>query len=170
MRRINSKRLLNRQNHRRQANGYLITELSAAIGLLFIGFFFPLLDLINIGFIYGSGFTLNNLQARQCAVVTKSEANDPAGIIMWGIPQQWKATGLGRFVKLQGDPQTSVSYTNGQTESSGVQDKNVVISTTIIASPFLTIPFAPGVPGLNAPMTFQFFSQCVLENPNDANS
>jgi hypothetical protein len=159
-----------RRKGQRKQTGTLIAELGPALWLLFIGIFFPLLDLINLGFIYGSGFTLNNLQARQCAVLPKSEAIDPAGAVKFGIPQDWQNSGLGKFVKLVSDPQTTVTYTPGTTESSGVQDINVQVSTTIVVSPFVQAEFIPDVPGLTAPFTFKFVSERVLENPDDVNS
>jgi hypothetical protein len=163
------RKAINRKNAR-NSKGSSIAEFGPALGLLFIGIFFPLLDLMSIGLIYGSGFILNNTQARQCAIVPKSEAEDPAGIIQAGIPQTWRRGGLGLFVQMEGGVLTSVTYTNGTLEASGVQDKNITVSTTFTAKPFLSVPLLPGIPGITAPMTFTFNSQRVLENPDDFNS
>jgi len=154
----------------RQAKGAAVSEFGPAVYLLLIGFFFPLVDFINIGFEYGCGFTLNYFQACQCAAVAKSEATDPTGLVMFGIPEQWKNMGLGRFCKLVGDPQTEISYKDGQLETNGVQDKNIILSTKISANPLLYVPLFPGVTGLTAPITFQFVQERPLENPDDANS
>jgi hypothetical protein len=154
----------------RGTKGALLNEFGPALYILFIGVFFPLLDLVSLSFVYGLGFTLNYFQSCQCAAVPKSEATDPAGRVMFGIPQQWKQVGLGRFVPLEGDPQTTITYKNGQLESNGVQDINVVVSTTITANPLLCVPMLPGIPGLTAPITFNFACEQVLENPDDATS
>ncbi|CAN5950790.1 unnamed protein product [Sphagnum jensenii] len=155
---------------RRKANGYSIAEFGPAMGFLFIGVFFPLLDLMSLGLIYGCGFTLNNMQARQCAIVPKSEAMDPSGVIQYGIPQMWLSSGLGRFVRVDGAIQTKVTYQNGTLEASKVQDKVLTVTTTLTARPFLDVPLLPGVPGLTAPMTFTFATDRPLENPDDFNS
>jgi hypothetical protein len=162
-------KIANRKGLRKQ-KGSFIAELGPALGFLFIGIFFPLVDLVNIGFIYASGFTLNNLQTRQGALLPKSEATDPTGAVMFTIPQDWKNSGIGKFVKMIGDPQTKVTYITGIPESSGVQDMSVVVSTTITVQPFVNAQFIPDVPGLTAPFTFNFTSQAVLENPDDVNS
>jgi hypothetical protein len=155
---------------RRTAKGSFFTEFGPALYLLFIGIFFPLLDLISLSFVYGCGFTLNYFQACQCASVPKSEATDPTGLVMYGIPQQWQANGLGRFVPIVGNPETSVTYTDGQMEKLGVQDKNIILSTTITTRPLICVPIFPGIPGFTAPVTMNFTTERPLENPDDANS
>jgi hypothetical protein len=158
---------LSKQARRQRGSGLL--ELGPALSLLFISLFFPLLDMISIAVTYGAGSVLNNLQARQCAVVTKTEAQDSNGLVMKGIPNQWKAMGLGRFCNLIGNPTTNLTYKPGQRDNRNRQDWVVVVGTTIRSRPFLTAPNLPGVPGLTAPMTFTFFSERVMENPDDAN-
>lgn len=152
----------------RSSRGSGLVEMGPALSLLLITVFFPLLDMMAIGVTYGSGFTLNNLQARQCAVVTKTEAKDANGLVLKGIPSDWKTKGLGKFCNLTGDPITSLSYKLGQKDDKDRQDWTVIVSTTITARPFLTVPGFPAIPGLTAPMTFTFVSERVMENPDDA--
>src|SRR6516162_6335275 len=83
-----------------------ITEIGPALYLLLICFFFPLLNVMSLGFVYGCGYYLNYFQSLQCASVPKSEAAQPSGMVKFGIPQQWKSVGLGRFAQLIGDPTT----------------------------------------------------------------
>src|SRR5262249_943643 len=125
------KRRSHKANLRRAARGAFLNEFGPALYLLFIAIFFPLLPFISLASLYGCGFTLHYFQPRQCAPVPKSEVTDPTGLVMYGIPQQWQLNGLGRFVPVVGDPTTSVAYTDGQLETNGVQDKNIVLSTTI---------------------------------------
>ena len=146
-----------------------LNEFAPALFLLFIGIFFPLIDFVSLGLVYGCGFTLNYFQSLQCASVTKTEAADPSGLVKFGIPQQWKNNGLGKFVELVGDPETNIAYKDGQLETNGVQDMNVVLSTTITTKPLICVPTLPGIPGLTAPITFNFVSERPMENPDDAN-
>jgi len=155
-------------NLKRNARGAFLNEFGPALYLLFIGIFFPLLDLISLGFVYGCGFTLNYFQTCQCASVPQSEAQDPTGLVKYGIPQQWQLNGLGRFVPLVSDPVTSINYTDGQLETNGVQDKNIVLSTSITSRPLICVPILPGIPGFTAAITMNFTSERPLENPDDA--
>lgn len=166
---------MKRQNRKvrslRSAKGAaFLNEFAPALFLLFIGIFFPLIDFVSLGLIYGCGFTLNYFQSLQCASVPQSEAQNPSGLVKFGIPQQWKNNGLGKFVQLVGDPETIITYKNGQLETSGVQDVNVLLSTTITTKPLICVPTLPGIPGLTAPITFNFVSERPMENPDDTNS
>src|ERR1700692_4488074 len=95
---------------KRSKNGTALAEFGPALWILAIGFFFPCLNLISIGVTYGSGFTLNNLQAQQAAYSKYSEvaANTKA------VEEQWKGMGLGRFCNLENEPKTTVSLVKGQ--------------------------------------------------------
>jgi hypothetical protein len=69
---------------------------------------------------------------------------------------------------MQGSPVTTITYRNGETGSDSVTDKTVTVTTTVICTPFLTIPMPYiNVPGLNGPMTFSIMSERPMENPDD---
>ena len=119
----------------------------------------------------GCGFTLNHLQAQQAAFSKYSEAQTKVD----AVKANWKQMGLGAFCNLASDPTTKVNIaagqaTPGQTDASNTQDYIIQVITTIECRPFVNVPFALSVPGLNAPVKFVFVSDRVLENPDDANS
>ena len=147
----------------RNQYGSQTAEFAVAMGVLLLLFFFPLIDLISIGVSYGLCGVLNSNQAREASLLKASEANDGNGLIRKGLPDQW-LSGMGKFVKIVGYPDTAISYRDGQ---SG--DKIVLVATTVTCSPFLPIPFPIGnIPGLNGPMTFTVASEKPMENPDYA--
>lgn len=144
---------------KRGERGSAIAELGPALLILFLFLFFPLVDLMSLGVIYMSCATLNDLQLREAALLSKAEAQDPAGRVRKGIADVWQQSGLGQFVKVVDSPATTVSYSQRQ------DDEVVVVTTNVTASPFLTIPLFPGVPGLGAPVSFTFANERLVENP-----
>jgi len=96
-----------------------------------------------------------------------SEAINISGPVCKGITDNWLA-GMGKFVKTDSYPRTSVSYRDGQTTGS-VTDRIAEVQTIVVCQPLLTIPI-PGVavPGLNAPMAFSMSSESTMENPDNA--
>ncbi len=139
-----------------------MSELAPALLFLLLAVFFPLLDLIALGLTYSAGATLTDLQADKAALFAATQANSDAGPVKSSVVSAWTQTGIGAFAHLVEPPATQISYPI----TNGVQ--YVVVSTSITANPFLTIPFIPGVPGLSAPMTFTFSSKRVLEDPSNA--
>ena len=160
---------MNHKKYRKQ-KGSAITETGPALLILFLFLFFPLIDVISIPVAYYSCMTLNDLQAREASCLPKSEATAAGGRVMKDIPDNWKTKGLGMFVKVNGQPNTVISYIDGQADVNNVTDKIVRVETTVSASPFLTIPFIPGIPGLSAPVSLTVRTQRILENPNFASS
>jgi len=149
----------------RNQKGLSIAEFGPALIVLLIGFFFPLLDLITLGITYGSGDLLNSLQLREACRVPASEAQDNAGYVKSTIPNEWHTAGIGKFVNLDSAVNTNIRYYGGESDSNGIQDQVVVLTTTFTTRPFLTLPLLPGIPGLTAPMTMTYTSQGMLENP-----
>lgn len=144
----------------RQAKGHAIAEFGAALTLLLLFIFFPLVNLLSLGTVYFACFTLNDLQIKAAAERTQTEGQDPKGIVCLGIPEAWSGTGLGKFVKAVKKPETVVTYSKLLPDS---KDLVVNVTTTVMASPLLTQPFLPRIPGLSAPMNFVFSSQRVME-------
>lgn len=143
----------------RNRKGSAMAELGPALFLLFIFFFFPMLDLVALTTSYCCLFTLNDIQTREASMMTRLQAQSPEGIVVKAIPEQWVNNGIGRFVGVNKAPKTEVSYRSG-----GVADKHVFVATTATVTPLLTIPFFPGVPGLGAPIDFTCSSQRLVEN------
>ena len=149
----------------RQQKGSVIAETGPAFFLLFIFFFFPMLDLISMPIFYCSCATLNDVQLREAVNLKKSMATDPSGPVKKNIPSTWSTLGVGKFVGLSKPIVTDVSYSDG-VES----DIYVTVSTTITCRPFLTIPFFVGVPGMSTDQSYTISTKRLLENPHNFNS
>jgi hypothetical protein len=147
----------------RRNTGSAITELGPAIFIIFIFAFFPMLDLIFLGFSYCACQTLNNLQVAQAAKITSAQAQSDNGDIKKVIPETWTSTGLGSFVGLTELPITKVSYKEGPQTVYG-NDYYVTVNTTVSVRPFLAIPFLPGIPGLHQPAVFAISGRKLVEN------
>lgn len=150
----------------RKASGSTILETGPALLILFMFFFFPLVDVFGMGVAYASCFTLNDLQCREAATLPKAQAESAGGIIKSEIVKQWRHSGLGAFVVAAGDPQTELKYFAGSTDKNGTQDQYVEVITTVTARPFLTCPFFFPVPGMSAPVTFTISNRRMVENPH----
>jgi len=111
---------------------------------------------------------LNYNQVHEASLLQRSDTENVAGAVRKGIPDQW-LNGMGHLVKVQGYPQTDIFYRDGETGPDKVTDRIVMVRTTVVGSPFLTIPVpAINVPGLNGPMTFQISAERQMENPDYA--
>lgn len=152
--------MINSRFNLRTRTGSSIAEFGPALGILLFSIFFPLLDMIMLGFAYTQCLSLNSLQAQKAAEVGKAQAKDPAGVVVAALPNAWQATGMGAFIKLAQPPVTSVAY-----ETAVGSDQYVIVSTTFSVNPFLNIPIIPGVPALSAPATFTISTRRVVEDP-----
>lgn len=154
----------------RKASGTSLSEFGPALMILFLCFFFPLIDTMALGVSYGAVQMLNSNQVHEASLIPSGKALAPNGSIKQGIPAKWMA-GMGQFVKMQGQVATTVSYRNGTTID-GVTDKIVTVTTTVVCRPFVPVFPIPGIniPGMNAPFTFQVTSDRVMENPDYAST
>lgn len=152
-----------RSRRTRSHNGSAIAEFGPALAILLLMFFFPLVDCLGLGFTYASCMVLNYCQLREAAFCSKEESMSPTGPVRKFIPQTWSEHGLGRFVNISAPIETEVSYVKVNDAVGAVQDQLVQVETKVVASPFLTIPFFPGVPGLGAPVTLTLSSERLLE-------
>lgn len=157
--RANSQRCTARPAGLRRPRGSALSEFGPALFFIFIFAVFPVLDIIGLCFGYISCCTMNDLQLREAAKLPKSVATLQTGTVYQDIPQQFMATLMGSFSGLTDLPQTTVTYTPGQTAV------YVNVATTVTVRPFLTIPFFVKVPGLGEPTSFTVSNTRVLENP-----
>jgi hypothetical protein len=160
--------LNSRRSKIRRATGGTIAEFGPALWILLICIFFPLVDILSLAVSYGLCVVLNTNQVKEAALLPRADATDPSGTVMKTIPEMWE-NGMGRFVKMSGQPLTEVAYRTGETGTDNITDKIVGVRTTINCNPFLSVP-VPFVscPGLNAPMVFQITSEKPMENPDNA--
>lgn len=149
-----------------------MAEFGPALGILLIAIFFPLIDLLSVCVSYGLVVVLNNNQVHEASLLPYTDAGNPTGVVMKGIPDSWSG-GMGHFVKKEGNIVTEVGYRVGQKSSDSgnkdVIDRIVRVTTTVKCSPFLPIPLpVANVPGLNGPMLFTVSSERQMENPDFA--
>lgn len=156
--------------------GDSIAEFGPALFIVLMFLFFPMLNLISMGVYYGLGMVLNYNQVHEAALLPAVEANSNSGPVKKSIPEQWQA-GMGQFAKLNGKPETNITYRAGIAEpgSDAVQkdstDKIVMVQTTIKCNPFLPLPLPiANIPGVNSPFTFTLASEALMENPDNAGS
>lgn len=136
--------------------------------VLVILIFFPVLDLLSVCFDYGVVSLLNYQQTHEASLVSSEKANDPRGPVKKEIPDAWRHTGLAQFVKVVGEPETRVSYRNGQSNGDSTTEKVVIVTTTVVCSPFVFLPIPLPIQGLNAPVKLSATSERQMENPDNA--
>jgi len=157
-----------RSARRRRNSGSSLAEFGPALFVLLVFMFFPLVDMISLGVSYGLCLVLNYNQVHEASLLPFADATNASGTVMKAIPDQWKS-GMGKFVKMTGDPQTVVSYRAGETGTDNVTDRLVDVQTTVICNPWLQIPLPLlQIPGINAPMTFAVTGERPMENPDYA--
>lgn len=162
-----------RKNKMRTTRGGGTAEFGPGLFVLLLCIFFPLIDMLSMGVSYCLCMVLNYNQVHEAARLPNADATNPSGEVMKNIPARWK-NGMGKFVKLAGEPTTVVGYRQGLGGggqggvNNGQADQIVTVRTTVPCSPFLPIPFFIKVPGMNEPMTLQVFQECTMENPDYA--
>jgi hypothetical protein len=110
---------------------------------------------------------LNYNQVHEASLVHMNDAVSLNGPVCKDITNKWLA-GMGKFVRTEGYPQTSVSLSrwsdHKQRHRSHCRGADLVV-----CQPTLSIPlFGTSVPGLNAPMAFSISSESTMENPDNA--
>jgi len=122
----------------------------------------PMLDFLYLGLAYADCWLANHLATRE-ACCTAEPPQPPLNRTRQQAADQataaWQATGLGKFVHVQGSC-TNVITPQGPTDVDG-KPENLSVQTTVTIAPFLNIPFLTSVAGINAPITFRF----QLERP-----
>lgn len=151
----------------RGIRGSQMAEFAPALMIILICFFFPMVDMLSLAVSYGLCMVLNYNQVHEASLLPWNSATSAGGVVQKAIPDQW-LNGMGRFVKIVGYPQTNVTYRTVQTGGGkNPDDKIVIVSTTVVCNPFLSIPLPVlNVPGLNGPMTFTVVSERPMENPD----
>ncbi len=160
-------RVFNLRQPVRGMQGSAMAEFAPALAILLICFFFPLLNMLILGVSYCLCMVLNYNQVHEASLVHMNDAVSLNGPVCKDITDKWLA-GMGKFLRTEGYPQTTVSYRDGQT-TGNVTDRIAVVHTSVVCQPTLSIPlFGVSVPGLNAPMAFSVSSESTMENPDNA--
>jgi hypothetical protein len=144
--------------------------------LLIMIFFFPFLDLIGTAAEYADCLYLNSVVLRQASleklVFMDNTKNPPALSVdlscstnangsLNTVINSWMNSGLGAFASSGTPPVQSITVdlTEGTRNT-----RYVHMTLDVECKPFLNVPFFMRVPGLNAPITFEFHSRSVIEN------
>lgn len=164
---------------RRLSRGGTLAEFGPALFVLFMVFFFPFLNLLGLALSYADCLYLDFMLLRQAALenvlLLDKSTNPPsfqpdyscstdANGSLNKIIQAWRTNGLGQFASTGSVPRQKiwVDLTEGSNKL-----KYVHLELQVDVRPFLQIPFPIKVPGLNAPVTFNYNGRSVIENiPN----
>lgn len=140
---------------KRRKKGSAITEFGPALFLFIIIIFFPMLDFLGLCAAYCAGWYCNFMACRELSVRKKDEGLN--GTVFTEVNGNLFTSGLVHFIgiKTEADLVHTASYPDPATTG---QQPEVVCTTNIKATPFITIPFWGNVPGLNAPMDFVIVS------------
>ena len=145
------------KSERRNQRGSVLAEFGPALGILLIGFFFPMVNLIGLTTSYASCYTLNSAQVNEAALLQESKASGQAA----ALASKWSASGIGKFACLKGQPSTSVVHAG----SPGM--RTVIVRTSFQVNPWLAIPLPFKCPGANAPLSFRIESARPVESKTD---
>jgi hypothetical protein len=157
----------------RAAAGSALAEFGPAFMLSMLLLFFPLFDYLGMALCYGSGAVLNFNCVREASLVRNAiDANGNSTIDQTKmedrvkrVQDDWQAHGFGQFIKLNSPIATDVQGALHDKVTNPNGDDYVTVRQTLVVNPFLMIPFFPiSVPGINAPMTFRYSSQRMVEN------
>jgi hypothetical protein len=145
----------------RKNKGSALAEFGPALGILLIGFFFPLLNLLGLFTTYGACYVLSSTQINEAAFLSASEATARGGLITYQLPDHWMRHGLGKLAGVVKMPSTSV------TVSGSKPNEIVTVATTFECRPWVVVPLPIKVPGLNSTVTFQIESRQPVESATD---
>lgn len=156
----------------KRGRGSAITEFGPAMFVLLIVFFFPMLNLIALALSYTDCLYLNYLLLRQAGlertlVIDSSGklvpdytcSTDPNGSLN-RIITAWQANGLGQFASTGSMPKQTIYIVLAEGTPSV---KYVHLNLSVDVKPFLPVPFPIAVPGLNAPVTFNYSGRSIIE-------
>ena len=145
-----------------------MAEFAPALMVVLVCFFFPMIDMLGLALSYCLCMVLNYNQVHEASLLPAQTAQAANGPVKKFVVDAW-LNGMGKFVKMQGMPNTVITYRDGNANPDGQVEKHVSVSTTVQCLPFLSIPLPVfKCPGLNGPMTFTIASERPMENPDYA--
>ncbi|HEY9713690.1 MAG TPA: hypothetical protein V6C72_09480 [Chroococcales cyanobacterium] len=150
----------------RSKKGQQSIEIAPAILVLFVIILFPVLDLLYLGVAYAAGWYENHLACRECACrspdVGTSTPGDQAGSAAFaGSP-------LANFIGATNIVNDESNNFGGAVAvpANPAQPPVCKVQTTMTVKPFLPVPWFKAVPGINAPITFTYYSERPQEEPD----
>lgn len=127
-----------------------------------------MLDLIGLAASYAAGFYMNYTVANAVARVKQTEGQGVAA----DADSAFISSGIGAFLGLKA---TSISHNfnyldpqktqpaNGTTPAITAVPAQIQVTTILSVKPFVNVPFLAAVPGLNAPVRFNYFTEIPRE-------
>ena len=161
-----------RRSKTRLNTGQTTSEFVGVFMVFLLVIFFPMLDMIAMAAFFGCGMILNAESTREASLVA-NEAGITTGAAdatvvsnpdvvrtarVKRVEDEWSKNGFGHFFSMA-KPITHVITVSGAAGS----DQYVHVQTTVTGNPFLHIPFFVEVAGLNAPMTFNYSQERLIE-------
>ncbi len=141
------------RNYRGRKKGSAITEFGPALFLFVVIIFFPMLDLLGLCAAYCAGWYCNFMVCRELAVRKEKDRT----IVFDEVNDNLFSSGIVPFIGVKTKADMAHEATYEQAGSNGMQPM-VTCKSTIKATPFITIPWWTGVPGLNEQMVFEITS------------
>lgn len=167
-----NKKTNNGRCSKRACYGGTIPEFAGVFMVFILMIFLPLIDVVTMAAIYGAGASLNFDSCREASMVANqgstsgafyTQVSDPETVREERVKKSetiWKSSGIGSFVNLAAPLKHSISVIPAASKGA---DEYVRVTTVVSANPFLTVPFPVTVSGLNAPMTFTYMQERLVE-------
>ena len=162
---------------RRSVRGSSIAEIAPVLFILFVIVLFPMLDFLWLVYDYMAGLWLHNLILREAGVTvivhmngnfstvssvdkTCCDENNGTNKIAPMIAD-WQGGAAGKLAMTPAAPTFQTTVNNN--EGAG-RTRYVHINMSMDCNPLLSIPFFMTVPGMNAPVTFNYSGRSVIED------
>lgn len=139
----------------RRAKGSTITETGPALLVLFILIFFPMLDLVQMGAAYAMSLSYHDYMIREIACRKPTDADRATAVTR--VQSEFTSSNFFNYLKASlpgGASSVQATYLPDATNPTSVR-----VSTRVQVLPFIVIPFIPAVPGLSAPLEFNFSTE-----------
>jgi len=158
---------MNSRKTKRRNNGQAIAEFGPALFLFLIIIFFPMLDLLGLAADYCMAWYANFAMCRELAVrkvadgigagatVPTGNAVDCSGAQVYAdvMTNGFLTTGFASLLQINAKTCQQQANYSAVPMPDGSQP-TVSCTTTLTATPFLTIPWPTPCPGMNQPMVF----------------
>lgn len=155
---------------KRRHYGGVLAEFGPVFMIFMLVLAFPIMDLLAIGLTWGCGFVLHFYSIREASMVENIVATNAIDTATMNtrvtrIEQDWQSHGLGIFSKVLSLTHVITPVPRNPSANPPQPDDYVTLQQTLQVNPFLMIPFPISVSGINAPMTFVYCTQRMVENP-----
>ncbi len=156
-------------NHINRNGRGSICEFAAALPVLTLLIFFPMISLMSIYSVYSAADSLNKLQCEEAALLDFKQCMADRGPIKKEIPDFWLRSGVASYARPVSAIETEVSYRFASYDEYGFVNQWVVVDTSFVLAPFLNAAYIPvKIPALNEACSFRMHSERLVEDPTNA--